>query len=86
MRHPRERRLLGVMLLVCALLPTTCNFVGCHCDGPGWHYHLVSVERDGVEVPKTSTKWDDTVVLQSTGCNENTYDPYGVGGIFWLER
>jgi hypothetical protein len=44
------------------------------------------VERDGVEVPKTSTKWDDTVGLQSSGCNENNYDPYGVGGLFWLER
>ena len=75
------------MFLVCVALPWSCTFEWLpHCQGEGWVYDIVSVERDGVEVPKTSTKWNDTLVLQSNGCYENNYDPYGVGGIFWLER
>jgi hypothetical protein len=45
----------------------------------------VSVERDGVEVPTDSTKWEEGIVLQSNGCNENNYYPYGVSGKFGLE-
>ena len=86
MQALQGRRGRAVMVLLCASLPISCNLVGCGCDGESWHYNVVSVERDGVEVPKTSTKWSTGVILQSSGCTENSYLPYGVSGRFWLER
>ena len=75
-------RFLGAALVLCAL-QGSCGVVG-HCRGPVWIYDIVSVERDGIEVPQESTIWPSGAELQTTGCYENDYLPYAVGG-FWLE-